>query len=149
MNVSKLLDKINVQITLFVLLILFALFAYTQERSSQKNAYKEGIPENNDTEKQIYQKIKCCITTDLKTIKWRRSFLCALISTITIFLLVHFRVPTFRETMLYILIIYVYYYGSWKNYNEVISKKVVKHGKKNIRNLKRIRSLTLPKAWPN
>ena len=69
-------------------------------------------------------------------IKWRRSFLAAVISTLMIFSIIYFRIPTINEFLLHILIIYIVYYSMWDNYTKVYSEELYKIGKLNLKKLR-------------
>jgi len=114
-----------------VLCILFAClfyYAFFKEKEEQKYSYFQGIPKKTDSLKTLVKRVKICLETDLKTVKWRRSFLGAFLSTILIFLVVHFRIPNFKEMFLYTMIIYVIYYANWHNYSACISEEASKTG---------------------
>lgn len=122
-------------ITILFLFVCLGVFAYLKEKEDQANCYRIAIPKEKDTIKQTVRKITECIAYDTKSIKWRRIFICSLISVFAIFFFVQKRFPHVREFILYLLCIYVVQYISWKNYNQIISKPAKKYGMENLQKL--------------
>lgn len=91
---------------------------------------------DSDTSNKLKRKLMGLLSYNKSAIKWRRSFICSLISTFLIFTLVYFRVPTVKELVLFILIIYIVYYSLWIDFVEKVSNKVEYHGKNIIKHLK-------------
>jgi hypothetical protein len=117
--------------------MLFSVyFAYKKEKTDQINSYSKAIPSDKDTKSNIIKKIETCLKAPTHTIKWRRSFLAAVISTLMIFSIVHFRIPDVKELLLYILIIYVVYYSMWDNYTKIYCQELYKIGKLNLKKLR-------------
>lgn len=127
------------QSTTWLVIILFLLityFAYCREKTEQPNAYLQGKPQKNDTERKLYQKIKYCLQSDLKTIKWRRSFLGAIIIVVLLFSIIHQRFPEANELILHVVIIYAVYYAMWHNYTYTISSIAYRLGTRNLARLR-------------
>ena len=125
------------KIIVVVLLIMFACFAAYREKQDQPNSYKQGYPADNDPISRICRKVKYCLDSDTKTIKWRRSFISAIIATISLFAIVHCRIPETKELVLYILVIYIVYYMMWHNYTATTSAVAAKIGNDNLIKLKK------------
>jgi hypothetical protein len=113
------------KITFFILILvsLFCIFAYTMESVDQPNIYTESIPINKDSINVLYKKLTNCLSIHKSSIKWRRSFLAAVICMILIFSLVYFRIPEPKEIILYIMVIYAVYYITWENFNRTVADK--------------------------
>ena len=131
----------NIIIILF--LIAFALLAYYREKTEQPNSFKQGYPNKEDTELQLYRKIKYCMEANIKTIKWRRSYISAILVVILLFSIVHFRIPETKELILYVFIIYIVYYMMWHNYTEITSISAAKAGITNLKNLKNLKNKSI------
>jgi len=118
------------------LLMFFVYFAYTKEKNDHSNLYGRAMPLDTDKKSNIIKKIKFCLNYHMIAIKWRRSFLAAVISTLMIFSIIYFRIPTIKEFLLHILIIYVVYYSMWDNYTKSYSEELYKIGKLNLKKLR-------------
>lgn len=118
--------------TVLLVFIFISIFAYLKEKEDQANCYRIAKPAEKDTIKQIVKKINETISYDTKSIKWRRALICSIISVFVIFALVETRIPQIREFILYLIVIYVVQYVSWKNYNKVISYPAKKYGELNL-----------------
>lgn len=131
------MNEEKLTVGLIVFFTLLSILAIVKERSEQKNAYIQGIPQDSDTDSITFRRIVECLTTDEKTIKWRRSLLYSLIITILLYSVVLYRFPRPRELVLTILIVYLVYYFGWRQH---VSATLVKAGNIGKENLKRLRT---------
>lgn len=128
------------QIFLITLILLISIYAYKKEVDEQPNIYKHSILEEGDNLKKLFKKLQDCLLVDSRSIKWRRSFISAVLITALMFGLIHYRIPSSKEIILTILLIYVIFYSSWINYTNVISDKVFINGNNIIRKLKVVKT---------
>lgn len=121
---------------LYIVIILIFIFAVYREKIDSPHLYINAIPNENDSKSMLYKKLTRCLNYEITTIKWRRSYICAVISTVLIFLMVYYRIPEPKEIVLYILIFYIVYYMSWKDFTKRVSCPVENIGQEIIKNLK-------------
>lgn len=120
---------------LVIVIVVFAFWLYFATRAElgdQKNAYISSTPNDRDSIKSTLRKIKICLLTEQKTIKWRRVYIGALLSTALIYVFIHNRLPTSRELVLGFFITYLVYTFIWAHYHFTTTNTVVELGKKNL-----------------
>ena len=117
-------------------IIFFTIYAIYFEVKEQCHSYEAGKPKQGDKLKICLEKIKCCLTYDMKTIKWRRSLIASTVIIILVFLLVHKRKPELNEMLLYIIICFVVMHVNWKTYTSMVSTEAITYGLENIKKLK-------------
>lgn len=121
------------------LLIILLIFPIYKEYTDQSHCYLNFVPDDKDNEKVIYKKLTKCISADKLSIIWRRSFISAIISLILITILIFDgKLPSYRDSIFYTLIIFCVYYNNWINYNSTITEKIEKLSKIHIRKLKKL-----------
>jgi hypothetical protein len=128
----------NSEIFLAFVIIFWLIFAINSEVEEQKNCYIGGISRKKDDIYKSLDNIKICVTYDYKSIKWRRSYIISNIITFLIFLVIHNRLPSVREYFLYLIFIFIGYNVMWSNYNENITKDVLKQTELNIKHIKKL-----------
>lgn len=124
------------KVAIFLFMSMFSWFAISEECSSYKNPIEPADDIDVDSSV-LCDKIWSSLTINQKTIKWRRTFLCALISIILIFVLVHQRVPEPQELILYLIILYSVWYLMWDDYTNKIEYKSVNNSKRMLSEIKR------------
>lgn len=126
----------DTQKTLFVVLVFFLLFAIRAELADHADPYVYSIAQNVDTVAQSIQKISNCLTYERKTVRWRRCYIISVIAVFLLFSMVHTRLPSAKESLLYVFIIFIVIYVIWQQYVASISRNAVKIGQDNIEQLK-------------
>jgi hypothetical protein len=125
------------KIVLCTILFILFVFALNREYHDQPNCYLEAIPKKEDSNKTLYKKLYNCLIADENTVKWRRSFIGAILFLLLYIIFVQRGiVPTYREIFLIVLIFYIIYYLMWMNYTSNITMKVSNIGKNIILKLK-------------
>lgn len=124
----------SLSLIVFVLTIMF-LFALFFEINEQNNAYIKGRASSRDDIKRSLKKLDICLSYDLKTIKWRRSFICTILIIILLFIFVKDNEMTAKNLVLHFTVIFTIIYLNWRNYSQVIGSDVHKIGRKNIENI--------------
>lgn len=123
------------KIFLLFFLCCMLVFAIHKEYRDQPNCYLEAIPVKTDSKAVLLKKIQYCLDADSKTVKWRRSLIGAMSFLFLYSILV--KVPSYKETLLIVLVFYFIYYSLWMNYMNTISSKVSKIGKNIILKIKK------------
>ena len=121
----------RVLISIFIILLTIC-FAIKKEQIDGKDAYTLAIPKEGDDIHKICKKIKLCLDADLKTVKWRRSFITAAIATFLICILVLAKIPTLKDLLLCLFIIYIVYYIAWEHYTNITTKTISGIGYDNL-----------------
>lgn len=130
-------------IILTITIISLCLYAYSKEKNDLPHIYTGSIPLSTDSKSKLLRKFQNCLLVNKRCIKWRRSYLSAVISTIFIFTIIYIRIPTIKELVLHILIIYIVYYAMWSNFTDTVSNEVETIGKNIIKTL----NITKPKPF--
>lgn len=127
------MDNSKIIIGFFTFLLIYAfIFEYRDGNHS----FFLGKPNDKDNINTILMKIDICTRYELNMVKWRRFFICAYFITLIIFFIVYHRVPSAKEFLLYIVIIFSVLLLNHKNYNCIITKEAVNYNSNNIINLK-------------
>lgn len=122
---------------MYIIVFFFVLFAVKFEKNDYANAYDLSKPKKSDNPKRILKKIRIATSYDNHTIKWRRIYVSSVFSTVLIFLIIYQRIPSQKELLLYIAIIYVVFAFQWSNYTSVISSQVSSYVNTHLKNLKK------------
>jgi len=126
----------EIHVVLILSIMLYKCYeAYKMENTIQSNTYTNYIPKDTDSKRKLCRKLQGCLLVDKTCVKWRRSYLSAIISTILIFCIIHFRFPDIKELVLYVFIIYIVYYMMWQNFANTVSKDIEVIGKNIIKKL--------------
>lgn len=133
---------------LLAVLIFFSIFALYFENKDRANSYTLGKSSENDSINTSIRKLHICMSYDIKAIKWRRILLATGTSLLLIFSLVHHRLPSPKEFLLYFVIIFMCFEISWRTYTSHTSTEAIKYGEENISRLRQTlldeRSFVLP-----
>lgn len=136
---------------LIFFLLFWIIFATYFEHKSANNPYSSAKVKTNDSIITSLRKIRYCMTYELRVIKWRRSFISAVLATFLIFLLCWNRIPTPQELLTHLLIITVVFSGMWSHFSDKTSTNASFYCDENITNIKKIlkknRSFILPSTW--
>lgn len=116
---------------------VFTLFALHREKYETDHSYKDGVPQEKDNIGKLYHKLKICLAYDSRVIKWRRVFISTCLSMLLFFAIAYQRIPTCREFILFLIVVYGCFFFEWSNYTSVISKSVENNGIKCIDQIKR------------
>jgi len=122
---------------LLTIILYLTFHAYINEKTDGSYSYTKYIPKDNDNIKKLYRKIEGCLLVNKQCIKWRRSYVSAIIGTIIIFSFIHNRIPNINEALLYIFVIYIVYYISWEHFANTVSKDVEIIGKNIIKRIQK------------
>jgi Mg2+/citrate symporter len=125
--------------TLIVITVfcMFAWFALSNEIRHCKDPVQQADNIDTDSPIELCDKLWSCYTINRKTIKWRRTFLSALVSVALIFALVHQKIPNPQELLLYVIIIYTVWYLMWDDYSNRIESISLKNSERILHKLKR------------
>lgn len=126
-------------IIILAVIILLLFYAISKEIKDTENYYKINIPKSTDNITILYKKLLGCVSAELKTVKWRKSFINAFVCLILVCVLIKQGFPTIREIFLYLIIIYTVYYMQWVNHNRMFSSKTEEIAKKIIKNIQKVK----------
>lgn len=121
----------------YIIVFFFVLFAIKFEKTDYANAYDLSKPKKSDKPKRIFKKIRVVTSYDNHTIKWRRIYISSVLSTVLIFLIIYQRIPSQKELLLYIAIIYAIFALQWSNYTSVISSQASSYINTHLKNLQK------------
>ena len=116
--------------------LFWVTFAMRAEKREQKNAYSAAEARDIDSISSALRKIRYCATYDLRTIKWRRSFLSAVFITSVLFALVWQRMPSSSELLTHVLVITAIVSAVWSNFSDMTSSDVAAYVDSNIDQIK-------------
>lgn len=125
-------------LAIVVCTVLGFIFAFIMERADQKNSYILSKPRKGDSLKRILRKIERCSEYDRKTVKWRRSYMGAVILIILLYVFLYQRKPRNREYLITLSTAFLVFYFNWEHFSIVTSGEAAKYNKENIENLKEI-----------
>lgn len=126
-------------LSLTVLFILFwVVFAFRFEKANHKDAYSAGKAREEDSISSSLRKIRYCATYDLRTIKWRRSLISAVIVTFLLFLLVWMRLPSPSELLTHIILTIAVFSTVWRNFSTRTSRDAAVHVDSNVAHIKHL-----------
>lgn len=130
--------KMDSRLILLIITVFFwFIFAIFGELKWHDDSFSKAKFRDRDSIHSSLRKIVMCIDCDSKTIKWRRTLIAATIATILIFSLVHVRLPSPKEFLLYILLIFIVFYISWHSYMVRTTGKAASYAKNHVENIKR------------
>ena len=95
------------QIIIFSVAFCLFIYAFYREKHDQKNAYLLGKANIKDSLSLSIHKLDICFSYDLKTVKWRLSFIATNLIILLIFALIRKELPTAQE---YLVISCTYFY---------------------------------------
>lgn len=124
-------------ILLIITLLFFCVYAILKEYKEHDDCFALGKYRERDSVHSSLRKLVKCVESDGNTVKWRRTLLATTISIIIIFGLVHTHIPTAKELLLYILIIFIVFYMSWHTYSIRTTGKAAIYAKEHIDNIKK------------
>lgn len=126
----------------------FLLFALYHEHKEHDDAFTYHKSTKTDSIFSSLSKLENCLSYDAKTIKWRRIFIGTFLSIILIFGILHQKIPTAKEILIYFSFIFGVFYLNWNHYSKRTAFKATEYGKENINNinkkLKETRKFILP-----
>lgn len=125
------------RIVFIVSILCLFLFALYKEYYEGHNSYINSKPLPGDNQNILLGKLSHCVDTNLKIVKWRRSFIGGIIFLILISVLVHGGIPEYSEMFLYLFIFYTVYYSLWANFQQTVCTHVSLISKDIIRRLKK------------
>lgn len=106
--------------------------------------YINGKPDNSDTIEKILSKINILSDTYNNTVKWRRSLIVSIFSSIIISIFSFKKFPSGKEFLLIVLPIFVSFYASFNYYSYHYDKYPSDYIKQNVTNLeKKLHKLTI------
>lgn len=124
-------------ILLIVLVFFWFIFAINKEYMEHDHSFLMAKYQERDSIHSSLRKIVKCIDCDSKTIKWRRTFVASTIATTLIFTLVHQRLPSPKELLLYVFLIFIVFYISWHSYMVRTTGKATSYAENHVENIKR------------
>lgn len=129
---STLIIYIGLSILLYIAIKYEYLDIYCPNRSSpvcgrgMGSMYVKGKPNSLDDIITLLEKIKISSRYEKNSVKWRRSFILSLISTILIFLILFHRLPDGKETLITLAILYFLFYISLDFFQHYVTKYAIK-----------------------
>ena len=123
-------------IIIFTIILFFLFFAIWKELTEYNDSFLLGKPKDNDSLSRSIRKVIHCIDYDKKTIKWRRTLISTLLCIFLIFGLIHRRIPTAKEFILYLFFIFMVFYLMWKNYVSRTASEAISYSQENLKNIK-------------
>lgn len=123
-------------ILFIVALVFWSMYALVKEYREHDDCFRTHGPKKGESIYRSTRKLEKCVNYDLHTIKWRRILICSGIAVVLLFVLVHARVPSTKELVLHLLLIFVVFYLSWQNYGSRTSKKAIGFTIEHIANIK-------------
>ena len=137
-------------ITFTVIAVLF-LYAIIFEINEHHHAYASGKPDTKDGLLRSIRKLEDCIRYEDRLVKWRRVLISACIITAMMFGLVHRRVPTAKELLLYVFLIFLVLTLNRANQISRSSLTAIRYHQQNLANVKKelasSRSFLSPVVW--
>ena len=97
-------------IIVYVLIIVLLIYAVDHQKREYKDTFIAADDTNHNSPKQLLKSIKICLASPQKAIKWRVVFISMIIIVALIFFLVHSRLPTDSEFIMYSIIVYTVIY---------------------------------------
>jgi hypothetical protein len=119
-------------------ILFWSIFAVFKEKKEQKYAYMAAAMREQDSISASLRKIRYCMTYDLRTIKWRRSIVGAVIATTMLFILAWRRLPSSAELITHVLVITTVFSLVWSNFSTLTSSEAVKYTDSNIDHIKKL-----------
>ena len=124
------------RLLLICFILFWVAFAVRAERDEQKNAYTAAQTRGVDSISSALRKIRYCATYDLRTIKWRRSLISAVIITIMLFALLWQRLPSSSELLTHVILITAVTSTMWSSFSDATSSDVAACVDANIAHVK-------------
>ena len=121
---------------LYLFTFFWIVYAIRYEYIQQRHSYQDAKNDKNDNILRSLRKIRYCYTYDVRSIKWRRSLISAIIALILIFTIVWNRQPTPSEFILHLLLLTFVFALVWNNYAKINGSEAVKIGDSNLNHLK-------------
>lgn len=109
-------------------------------KSGNGVAYREGKPSPNDSVDVLLQKISYSSIYETNSVKWRRCLILSVVITLVLFFLLFSRLPTGREFLICVLIIYFTMYLMLSFYQSQVAKYAVKQILTSIKYINDIKS---------
>ena len=122
---------------MIVTVLLWCIYAIFKEYKEHDDSFSHAVYRERDSIHSSLRKIVKCVDCDTTTIKWRRTLVAATVTTILVFTFVHTRIPSPKEFLLYILLIFTVFYISWHNYMRRTTGKASSYAKEHIENIKK------------
>jgi len=119
------------------LLIFFCIYALYKEYKEHDDAFTLNKAKENDGLWSSVRKLEKCLDYDQKTIKWRRILLSTILCICLLFAILHKRLPTTKEVVIYLFFIFIVFYVNWNQYSKRTASGAVFYGRENIQNIKR------------
>lgn len=119
------------------LLIFFCTYALYKEYKEHDDAFTLNKAKENDGLWSSVRKLEKCLDYDQKTIKWRRILLSDLLVICLLFGILHKRMPSTKEFVIYLFFIFIIFYMNWRHYSTRTSSGAVFYGRENIQNIKK------------
>lgn len=119
------------------LLIFFCTYALYKEYKEHDDAFTLNKAKENDALWSSVRKLEKCLDYDKKTIKWRRILLSTILCITMIFIILHKRLPTTKELVIYLSFIFIVFYVNSKQYSKRTASAAVFYGRENIKNIKK------------
>jgi hypothetical protein len=120
------------------LLIFFCTYALYKEYKEHDEAFTLNKAKENDTLWSSLRKLEKCLDYDKKTIKWRRILLSTVLCITLLFIILHKRLPTTKEFIIYLFFIFIVFYVNWNQYCKRTASGAVFYGLENIKNIKKL-----------
>jgi len=120
------------------LLIFFCTYALYKEYKEHDEAFTLNKAKENDTLWSSLRKLEKCLDYDKKTIKWRRVLLSTVLCITLLFIILHKRLPTTKEFIIYLFFIFIVFYVNWNQYCKRTASGAVFYGLENIKNIKKL-----------
>ena len=116
--------------------VIFLIFAVYFEYADGHHSYRFTEKKNTDKLNTSLRKIKTLLKCDTYSIKWRRVLISSILATFLIYLVGYGRLPTSKETVITLFIIFIIFYNMWINYTKTVTKKTISVGIEHIDNIK-------------
>ena len=130
--------KMDSRLILLIITVFFwFIFAIFGELKWHDDSFSKAKFRDRDSINSSLRKIVMCIDCDSKTIKWRRTLVASTIATTLIFTLVHQRLPSPKELLLYVFLIFIVFYISWHSYMVRTTGKATSYAENHVENIKR------------
>lgn len=123
---------------IFIPILFLTFYAIIFELKDQSNAYSLGKHKQTDSINKSFRKLKKCISYDLKTVKWRRILVPSVFTCFLVFFIVHKKLPNAKEFLLYIGVVFISFYITYKNYSSKTTKEAILYSVENIKHIKSI-----------
>ena len=124
-------------VIVFSVIFFGLIFAVYKELKEHNDSFLLCKPKDNDSIWKSMRKVIKCVDYDKKTIKWRRTLISTLFCIFLIFAVIHRRIPTAKEFILYLFFIFIVFYLSWKNYVSRTASEAIFCSQNNLKNIKK------------